>query len=224
MTPADILAAARSAPLSPVVPARQGWLAEYEGPLRYAGEHGHIAAWRIGGDAELHHVVFLRGLSVDAVTCGTERLHLDLRIAAVRDHLVRCGAREWCRESVAGMLAWVLRGNVEDVLQPWRRVAESDPDTGETWIRRRVYDPRNRGGGLWGGSLTQPWRPYGWEDSTTAAADAPWTWTRGPEIGEAGRLAADLSVLRSGSVLEDSDGYYIPLPGGKVGWLPKEAT
>lgn len=108
MTPADILAAARSNPLSAIVPTREEWLNGYEGSLRYMGEHGPIAAWRIGGGDDHHHVVFIRGLSVDAVTCGARRLHFDLRIPAVRDRLIRCGAPKSIRNDVAMALAWTL--------------------------------------------------------------------------------------------------------------------
>jgi hypothetical protein len=84
---------------------------------------------------------------------------------------------------------------VADDLGEWRKAADNDPDAGETWVRHRVHDPRNRGGGLWVAKVTQPWRDFGWECSITVDPSAPWTWLRGPETGDLGRACADLAAL-----------------------------
>lgn len=209
MTPADILAAARSNPLSAIAPTREEWLNGYEGPLRYAGEHGPIAAWRIGGGDDHHHVVFIRGLSVDAVTCGPERLRFDLRRREVRDRLVRCGVLPApLRDHVAATLAstYVDSGEVR-ACKPW---TEDDPGL---WWRhaavRGVYATLHCG-------------PTGW--AGLALDHSPGRLAHGPETGAAGRAACDLDALSRGCVLEEADGWYIPLPHGAVGWLPREAA
>ena len=201
MTPADILAAARSNPLSAIVPTREEWLNGYEGSLRYMGEHGPIAAWRIGGGDDHHHVVFIRGLSVDAVTCGAERLRFDLRRREVRHRLVDCGAPEWCRESVAGMLGWV--------------VSRKASGLGRSWVHVPVDS-------LWTWRRPEPGRA----GTIVSIGDHGWSvfHLRGPETGPEARSCADLAALHAGCVLEEADGWYIPLPDDGVGWLPRKAA
>lgn len=154
MTPADILAAARLSPLSPVVPAREEWLEHWVGPVLVHRHHPDVPAgfWDDGA--------YIGGWADSGLvrTCDQERMRLDLHRPEVRDRLIRCGAPEWCRDSVAGMLAWVLEG------QP----------TGEYW------------------------RPLD-DDEPVPAGPARF-------------------------VFPAADGWYIPLPGGSVGWLPKESA
>lgn len=214
MTPADILTAARANPLSPIVPAREDWLDGYEGPLRYMGEHGPIAAWRIGGGNDHHHVVLVRGLSVDAVTCGAQRLRFDLRIPSVRDWIVRCCVLPASlRDHVAAAVAAGPGVHVRFALGSWEPVRSASLDNrGARWGIPR----REECFGLYG--------PRGWE----LYLDGREPFASGPEEGmvgaRTGRLAVDLAALRAGCVLEEADGWYIPLPGGAVGWLPKETA
>jgi hypothetical protein len=108
---------------------------------------------------------------------------------------------------------------VADELSDWRKAADNDPDAGETWVRHRVHDPRNRGGGLWVAEVTQPWRDFGWECSITIDPSAPWTWLRGPETGDLGRACADLAALNADSIIRVEGGWLVPLPGGGFGFF-----
>ena len=197
MTPTDILAAARLSPLSPVVPAREEWIQGWRGPVLLAGQRATVF-WtssdgrRVGviTDELREEGTYLAGL-----------LSLDLRRPEVRDRLVRCGAPEWCRDSVAGMLAWVVGGKASGLGMSW---VHAPVDTLWTWRRP---EPRRVAPIVSVGS-------HGWSVFSLG----------GPETGPEGRTCADLAALRAGCVLTEPDGWYIPLPGGAVGWLPKESA
>lgn len=202
MTPTDILAAARANPLSPVVPAREAWLKDWIGPvLAPAGaENGdYIESAIVGTDGGR---AYWYCIEADRFDFGDgEDLRLDLRRPEVRDRLVRCGAPEWCQDNVAGMLGWVIGGKASGLGRSWVHVPV---DTLWTWRRP---EPRRVGPIVSVGS-------HGWSVFSL----------RGPETGPEGRTCADLAALRAGCVLEETDGWYIPIPGGAVGWLPKETA
>lgn len=155
MTPADILAAARLSPLSPVVPAREEWLEHWVGPVLVHRHHPDVPAgfWDDGA--------YIGGWADSGLvrTCDQERMRLNLRRPEVRDRLVRCGAPAMCREDVARAMAWVLTG--VGAIMLFLPVA-SDEEA--------------------------------------------------------------LSWLVGGTIVPCDDGWYIPLPGGAVGWLPKESA
>lgn len=201
MTPADILAAARLAPLSPVVPAREEWLEHWVGPVLVHRHHPDVPAgfWDDGA--------YIGGWADSGLvrTCDQERMRLDLRRREVRHRLVDCGAPGWCMESVAGMLAWVMLGSALARLPNWTEVDHP----ASPWTRRDDWMAP---------TFTESTR-VGW----TAVHNARFL-GRGPEAGLDGRACADLAALRAGCVLEEADGWYIPLPGGAVGWLPRESA
>lgn len=155
MTPTDILAAARLSPLSPVVAAREEWIKGWRGPVLLAGQRATVF-WT---SSDGRRVGVITDELREEGTYMVGLLSLDLRRPEVRDRLIRCGAPEWCMESVAGMLGWVLGGRPDDDF----------------------------------------FRPLTDDEKVSAVADAR-------------------------CVLEEADGWYIPLPGGAVGWLPKESA
>lgn len=132
---------------------------------------------------------------------GTDpaRVRLDTRRREVQ-HLLcdRLALPEWvCGSEWCAALVWwagVAGRPLSDVLGVWRLVTEANPDTGATWIRQRLYDPRNQGGGLWACELVQPWRAWAWENSCVYD-HATGLWRRGPETGDAGKAAADAAAL-----------------------------
>ena len=197
MTPADILAAARLSPLSPVVPAREEWLEHWVGPVLVHRHHPDVPAgfWDDGA--------YIGGWADSGLvrTRDQERMRLNLRRPEVRDRLVRCGAPEWCRDSVAGMLAWVVGGKASGLGMSW---VHAPVDTLWTWRRP---EPRRVAPIVSVGS-------HGWSVFSLG----------GPETGPEGRTCADLAALRAGCVLTEPNGWYIPLPDGAVGWLPKESA
>lgn len=185
MTPTDILTAARALLLSPVVPAREEWLRGWIGPSQ-PDQYPEAMATRDGA-------------IVDDAWAGLPRgIWLDLRRPEVRDRLVRCGAPEWCRDSVAGMLAWVFGIVDAELWRPWREVY------------RHYVDPSV--------PIANDALVWAREDSVSRDGDI-----RASADDAHGCACSDLDSLGDGRILEEADGWYIPLPSGAVGWLPREA-
>lgn len=213
MTPADILAAARANPLSAIVPAQKEWLLGWTGPTTSACERC--------GSADIRHNCSYCGDSTYDHECndgcrrcgGVPMKAVDLRRPEVRDRLVRCGAPDWCRESVAGMLAWTTGGTAPRfVLREW-------DDAWAPRVDRWSAAPVN-------GACVSTMCPdacleledwSGWKMRVPAIAPRS-----GQEVGPDGRACADLAAMHEGCVLTEPDGWYIPLPDGKIGWLPRE--
>lgn len=127
----------------------------------------------------------------------------DLSAAGVSGRLL---ARSW-----AGILAGV--GPVQGLLGEWRKVCDDDPDTGETWIRQPLIDPRGERGGLWVCSKLQPWRDFGWQNSLTPDPTGRHNWQSGPEPGAEGRAAADRAALAAGVAIIESGALVLPALG-----------
>lgn len=222
----------KTTPLSRLVPSRVDLLQAWMGPVRVSGPGSGTASAFVYDLYPLpngEYRVWWSRLDGVRTPGSLSQVFLSLDRDEVRDRFVRCGAPAWAKDHPAALLAWALGIFPQDVLQPWETAmpatsVEDNPEGGATWIRRPMFDPKNRGGSLWVGSRTEPWRPFGWECSLVRSLSEPWTWTRGTETGPEGCLFADIEALNAGFVLAEPTGWYIPLPDNKVGWLPKEGT
>lgn len=214
MSAADILAAARANPLSPVVPAREEWLRGWIGPALAPtgagnGDYTEVAVVELDrGRAYWYNIGAVRFDFGDV-----DDVRLDLRRREVRHRLVDCGVLPASlRDHVAAAVAAGLGVHVRFALGSWEPVRSASLDNrGVRWGIPR----RTECFGLHG--------PRGWElylDGREPAASGP---EEGMVGARTGRLAVDLAALSRGCVLEEADGWYVPLPSGAVGWLPREA-
>jgi len=223
-SPADILAAARLNPVGPYLPAREEWLTGWTGPLtvRASGVSGTRPA---GG---LHPAIACDGgvlydddpsgepgwQYVDRSDIGAEwgtvaEVLLDARRSEVRALLIRHGCPEWARDVPAAVWAWGNGAGPWDAYGRWgsdRGLHYRDPVCGHH--RVWVYDTA---AGIEGG--------YGWAFGHPAEGS-----TKGSETGPEGRALVDVTALRGMCVLEEPGGWYVPLPGGGVGWWAKEVS
>ena len=222
MTPADILAAARLSPLSPVVPAREEWLEHWVGPVLVHRHHPDVPAgfWDDGA--------YIGGWADSGLvrTCDQERMRLDLHRREVRDRMMRCGAPEWCRDSVAGALAVATGTSPFKLFPKWHQRDPRREDFGRVGANDGRYLHVAAGGHMSGTlwDTDRTWIPW-WRWNLSRFDGHFITVSEGREsTPDAAKAAADLAALHAGCVLEEADGWYIPLPGGAVGWLPKESA
>lgn len=207
MDPVSVLAAARGNVVGPYVPARVEWFTDWQGPAR-DGE------WNV-------NVVVLESFGPTCLVYGTDptgqdaewelrvsRIRIDLRRPEVRDHLVRCGAPAWARDIPVALWVWATMGSV--------LAAEIMPT-----LTNSACCVFSLGGRVAWWTCTTTDRDY----FIDPVSDGHLGWAAcgesGQETGEEARLCIILAALRAGCVLEEADGWLVPLPGGGVGFWPK---
>lgn len=202
MTPAEQLAAARSNVVGPYVPATEALLVGWVGPINIAREAGdppsaYLCGVWLSNAAEIIGERIGYGVSDEYGNPDYARIFLDLRRPEVRDRLVRRGAPAWARDVAPALWVWVTSGKVPTMLgRPhgsYRYAA-----VGEVLSAYRL-SPATRG----------------WEVFVGGA------FTEGPETGPEGMACADLAALAAGCILEEADGWLLPLPDGGIGFWPK---
>ena len=205
----DLLTLARATPLGPYVPATKAMLTGWCGPCEVRGLSATVCyatedRYRVDVHVRRSCLVRLSDIRLDCRRPEVRWRLVDLGLlpVALRDHPGAAVA------AGMGVKPWTA-------LAPWRsdrsRVALTDVDTSaEMWIGDRAVE--------WFAEMhAVNSRCYGWRIYLCGGQQS------GPETGEAGRRAADLAALRLGCVLEEPDGYLIPLPDGGVGFVSKES-
>lgn len=199
MTPAETLAAARLSPVGPYATPRPEWLDGWCGPVEWLDTFSEpVGRW----------VVSTYGAGGMANEAPIERIRLDLRRHECRDLLCRHGCPAWARDVPAAVWAWV--GGVE--------------------VRQIAWAPTFTNARCCAFSLGD--RPAWWTATpgdrdafTDPVSDGHLGWAacgeHGPETGDEARVCIILAALRAGCVLEEADGWCVPLVGGGVGWWPK---
>ena len=213
VTPAETLAAARGNVVGPYVPAREEWLEGCIVPIRWRGVRD--GPWRMGvwgplgssSEAPVWGIV----TSTDGHDVGYEKA-LDLTRPEVQDHLVRRGAPEWARKLPAALWVWAVSGKVmEDVLKPWEPwYGRAEIRIGTRKTRRCTLSPTASGCWEWSYDVVAP------EHRQIVCATV--------ETGPEGMACADLAALRAGCILEEPDGWLVPLPDGGIGFWPREGA
>lgn len=167
---------------------------------QYAGDDGTLMALHGGMDAPW----------LDD-TDPTGRFHLLLYLDAAGHDL------RWAKDDPQ-VLVWsvlsVSKGGppLADLLHPWRETGNN------SWIRQRVFDPKNEGGGLWVCETVGVETAFGWESSLSRDPVTRWWW-QGQAVGAEGRAAADQAALEVPVGLREPDGTLRlpPLPPLPVG-------
>lgn len=209
----DPLETARATPLGPYVPATKVMLLGWCGPIEYlcrpldTHPNDSLEGWEettiLGG--WIRHPD--RGTNFRSE--DPSRVRLDTRRHEVCDRLVRLDLLPHAlRDHPGAAVAAGLGVGVSCALPPWCPVDHPAApwERGATWQPHIAYAEVFRGGWhiLIGGQYA----------ARGASDEVP---------GLAGRLAADLAALRLGCVLEEVDGWYVPLPDGGVGFVKKES-
>lgn len=211
MTPIEVLIAARSNNLvGPHLTPKPEWLVRWTGPVEVY----------IGPDTGWIPAALLDGSPVFVLHAGLPR-RLDCRRPEVRDLLVRHGCPAWARDVPPAVWCWGMGVEIVDVLMPYHESENHERD-GVQWIRRRAFDPKNQGGGIWVGEYPDCLGGFGWQNSCVPSTDPRTIWTQGPETGALGRACADIAALRDRCLLEEADGWYVP--GNEIGWWPREVS
>lgn len=214
MTPLDILAAARRNQVGPYVPAKEGWLKGWTGPVELLCQpedtcpFDSLEGWEdtVWSRWRVLHPDGNRWFHLGARDY-TIRLRLDTRRPEVRHLLCDLGvAPEWARKSAvacwcAGMIGLVRTAG------PWVGLPIGSPEP--KWCERRAPGSD---------------RPTARADVNGWAVgnDSGEVVVYGPETGDLGRACADLAALRAGCILEEADGWYVPLVDGGFGWWARE--
>ena len=221
----DPLTLARATPLGPYVPATEAMLDGWVGPVLVDIDGALVPGSLIAPDTrpeaeragpwtvyprdddwpDLHDAYKL------ARSCRTEDIRLDTRRPEVRWRLVDLGLLPHAlRDHPGAAVAAGMGVRPGPILPEW----EPGGDPMRPWTR--TPDP-------WLCPAYAEALHGGWRLVLGDARSLRYIAASGPETGPAARLAADLAALRLGCVLEEPDGYLIPLPGGGVGFVPKES-
>ena len=222
----DPLTLARATPLGPYVPATEAMLRGWCGPVLVDIDGALIPGSLIAPDMrpeaeragpwtvyprddewpDLHDAYKL------ARSCRTQDIRLDTRREEVRDRLCRLGLLPHALRDHPGAAVAAGMGLVvvhERVLLPYCE----DGDLGHHCRHTHAF-----------GRLNAYIRAMPAQGSSGFAWGVGFLDAAGSESTvESAELAADLAALRLGCVLEEPDGYLIPLPGGGVGFVPKES-
>lgn len=215
----DILTAARENPVSPYVPARAEWLEGWCGPIIASvdlyGDILHAVQLRTGEMLGLHEIHFRYGGVVMDADVPLSAIRLDLRRREVRHLLVDHGCPAWARDVPAAVWAWASGVEIRELLDPWIPPPWSD---GFVHLRSRHGAEPTVNAGAVVDDRCDPGDEPGWCLQPRGGVFRRTALTSGPETGADGRACADLAALRAGCVLEEADGWYVPLVGGGVGW------
>ena len=140
-----------------------------------------------------------------------DRLRLDARRPEVRDRVVRAlDLPAWMRDTPGGLDVWQAAGLIACAAAG---MVPRGLDTSRWGDDFREPEWETRGSGV-GFVPLRIVRASGW-----SCEDTPATKVRGPETGDAGRLAADTAALANGCALMlDADSMLIPWPGGPRVW------
>lgn len=203
MSPAEILAAARSNVVGSYVPAKDEWLKGWTGPAEEQYMPIPIIAWtpiallgRRHGYRHDHHLA--HGLGIERGV-RAENIRLDTRRQEVRHLLCDLGvAPEWARGSAVACWCAGVGVAPEIVFPAWalmdRRSKPWERTMGQPGVIVGVYR-------------------FGWVVKVGGRVVA-----KGPETGDLGRACADVAALRARCILTEPDGYYVPLADGGIGW------
>lgn len=216
-SPAEQLAAARSNVVGPFLPAQDGWLKGWTGPVQVRRDHPDEPDG-IWDDGAWREDCTDSGL---VVTEDHSRIRLDTRRPEVRHLLCDLGiAPEWARKSAVACWCAGMGVRIVKEFPPWRQRDPRRQDFERVGANDGRYLHVAAGGQMSGfmGDTDRKWVPW-WRWSLSRFDGHFVTVAEGREdTPELARAASDVAALANAHILTEPDGCYVPLADGGIGW------